>query len=213
MMADKDQRIGDLRARVQRLRKADEQRQRQIEDQQREIQRLSGALADQEDQANHVSIDEVAKLERQVFDLQSQLTHSHSSRQLEAKCDRLTSMLEKSQRFYAELAEQHRALSTQTARKRPPLKFNISRVFECFTEDSLEERATGPAAREAVKLASLRKTVLQYFLTDPGNQEPLVPVILELVGCTPNQVQAAVRNVRSNQQLVSRVGSVLAWFG
>jgi hypothetical protein len=212
-ISEKDQAITKLRAGVQKCVQTDQQCQQQIEEQQRHIERLSSLLLDAQRRTRGTSIGEVAKRERECLELKAELTNSQSSRQLEAKCEKLAAMLDRSNRLFDSLNEKCQSLCKQLGRYRPMLAVAQSREFEQIGIAAPEKQQNPAGDREAVALASLKKAVLQYFLRDVGNQEHLVPVILELVGCTPEQIRAAVRKVKSNQQMVNRARSVFGWFG
>jgi chromosome segregation ATPase len=212
-ISEKDQAITKLRAGVQKCVQTDQQRQQQIEEQQRHIERLSSLLLDAQRRTRGTSIEEVAKRERECLELKAELTNSQSSRQLEAKCEKLAAMLDRSNRLFDSLNEKYQGVCKQLGRYRPMLAVAQSWAFEQVSITAPEMQQNPAGDREAVALASLKKAVLQYFLRDVGNQEHLVPVILELVGCAPEQVRAAVRKVKSNQQMVSRARSVFGWFG
>jgi hypothetical protein len=211
-ISERDQMITKLRATVQKCVQTDQQCQQQIEEQQRHIQRLSSLLVDEQRRTRGTSIEEVAKRERQCLELKAELTNSQSSRQLKAKCEKLAAMLDRSNRLFDALNEKYRSLCQQVGRRRPTLAVVQSRDFEQISAAARRKQQRAEGDRETVALASLKKAVLQYFLTDIGNQEHLVPVILEIVGCTPEQIQAAVRKVKGNQQMVSRAGSLFGWF-
>ena len=209
---EKDQSILKLRTMIQKFVKSDQAKQQQIEDQQREIQRLVTAM-NVPMIAREGSVEEVARLEREIEHLKTQLTQSQASEQLEQKCEKLTAMLDTSNELYAELKSKYKALVDSTK----PRALSVS---EChFTERSsrkahVHEKSGHSSEVEELQamLASLRKTILQYFLTDLTNQENLIPVILELVGCTKEQIQAATSKFKSNQQFVNRAGAFLGLF-
>jgi hypothetical protein len=190
---------------VQKYLKSEQEKQQQIEEQQQEIGRLSQGIARSE--SGSCSVDDIARLELEIDRLKTQVTKCQTSQQLEKKCEQLTAMLDKSRDLYAQLSERHRKLAAKYESKRFRLRVDRAGIFERVLPQAKGENVT-----EAM-LASLKKTVLQYFLTDSTNQENLMPVILELVGCNPEQIQIAVRNFKSNQQFVNRAGGIFSLFG
>jgi hypothetical protein len=210
-IVEKDQTITKLRNLVQKYMKSEMEKQQQIQEQQDEIQRLSKTIAIQQDPKNHASIDEIARLELEIGELRSQVVKSQHSQQMEKKCEQLASMLDKSQRLYSELSEKYAEISKKVGKRKSGSNcIEISQLFEKALP--LKNERVGGKVTEAT-LASLKKTILQYFLTDVGNQENLVPVILELMGCTAEQSKAAMRNFKSNQQFVNRAGGIFGIFG
>jgi hypothetical protein len=207
-LADKDQSILKLRAMIQRYEKSEETKQQQIDDQSHEIRRLATAL--EEGRRRLVSTGEVESLRRQIADLQSQISNSEASRQLEAKCENLNVLLEQSNRKYSDLRERYERLEQNLNPPVPKLSLDISEKVEKITR----QQKRGRIARDPQDgmMTSLKQTMLQYFLADVQNQEALVPVILELVGCTQDQIQAAIHKVKSNQQFVNRATSIFSFF-
>lgn len=213
-IGDKDQSIAKLRAMIQKFVETDQRKQQQIEDQQQEIERLANAMVNVTGKG--ASSEDVMKLEMQVEELKAQLAKSRDAQEMEARCEKLTGLLERSNQHYADLNDRYKQLESRLEAKGDKLTLETLHAFEQVAKKtkstSRAHTAQAIAANEAM-MASLKKTVLQYFLTDLGNQENLVPVILELVGCTPEQIQAAVIKFKSNQQFVNRVGSVFGIFG
>lgn len=215
-MLEKDQSILKLRGMIQKFVKSDQAKQQQIEEQQREIQRLVGSMTQGSPVLSREgSLEEVARLEREVDSLKVQLTKSQASQHLERRCEKLSAMLDTSNQLYAELNGKYEAL-VETLRSRPKaLSMSPCECTELKVKSGAEHgRAShsGEVEELHAMLASLRKTILQYFLTDLTNQENLIPVILELVGCTKEQIQAAASKFKSNQQFVNRAGSFLGLF-
>lgn len=64
-----------------------------------------------------------------------------------------------------------------------------------------------------VLIASLRQTLLQFFLKDEASQISLVPVILQLVGCNQQQVDTVMLRIQSSQHFVNRTGGFFGLFG
>lgn len=64
-----------------------------------------------------------------------------------------------------------------------------------------------------VLIASLRQTLLQFFLKDEASQISLVPVILELVGCNQQQIDTVMLKIQSSQHFVNRTGGFFGFFG
>jgi hypothetical protein len=212
-IAEQDQSIMKLKGMIQRYSKSDETKQTEIETQRQEIRRLSALITDQQVAVQGAPIEKLARLEHEVSELQSQLVNSSTSRQLEAKCEKLTAMLERSNRLYSDLNGRYQMILGQVSQNTRKLSLSVPQCAE-FVQAGVARKGKAKSATSGgnAVLGSLRQTLLQYFLTELAEQEHLVPVILDLVGCSPDQIQAAVRNVRSNQQIVNRVGGVFSFF-
>ena len=122
---------------------------------------------------------------------------------------KLQEMLESSRRLYSELQEKYRNLKRQN-RHQQKLQFETCQVFD--VAESLEtqrklKRMTNNAKREAklVKSAYLRRVLLQYFSQEEdSDRHMMIPMILELVGCTREQTSMVMRQLERNQQLITR---------
>ena len=75
-----------------------------------------------------------------------------------------------------------------------------------------KKKAKKVASNESAVIVSLRKTLLQFFLTDEENQENLIPVVLEIVGCNKEQIEGALTNYKRHQHLINRAGSFFGLF-
>lgn len=122
---------------------------------------------------------------------------------------KLQEMLEASRRLYSELQEKYRNIKRQN-RHQQRLQFETCQVFD--VAESLEtrrklKRMTNNAKREAklVKSAYLRRVLLQYFSQEEdSDRNMMIPMILELVGCTREQTSMVMRQLERNQQLITR---------
>jgi len=55
----------------------------------------------------------------------------------------------------------------------------------------------------------LRKVFLEFFIGDPLTQNRLIPVILQLLECTKDQIIAAQRNYAEGRQIIAKATAVL----
>ena len=56
----------------------------------------------------------------------------------------------------------------------------------------------------------LKRSLLQFFLQDDNKRETMIPMILELVGCNPQQISTAQRQWKRSKQLFAKTSG---WFG
>ena len=214
LLNEKDQSIVKLRSLIQRYAKSDQIKQQQIDEQQRQIQQFIDSYSNRESslkQSNNDSV-KIAKLEKQIIELQSQIDLNSSNHEAEAKTDKLTALLEKSNMLYYQLNEKYLALKEST-RKDKKLTAQTTLLFEVLTKGKIKKQQNKKGVNtESAIVVSLRKTLLQYFLTELENQESLIPVILEIVGCNKDQIEGAVRNHKINHHIINRAGSFFGLF-
>ena len=121
---------------------------------------------------------------------------------------KLHEMLETSSRLFSELQEKHRHLKRQM--QHPQCHIESFPVFECLEHPDTKrklKRMTDNAKKEArlVKSAYLRRVLLQYFSQEEdSDRNMMIPMILELVGCTKEQISMVMRQIERNQQLIAR---------
>lgn len=223
LLSEKDQSIVKLRNLIQRYAKSDQIKQQQIDEQQVQIQQLvstSTIPTSPIKQNNNNNND--TDLEQEVSELKTQLSQfsSKNLQEIEAKNEKLTAMLEKSNKLYTQLNEKYISLQHSIANhKNTNLSINHNLLFEIMTSpknlhisNSLKKKSNKVLNNESTVIISLRKTLLQFFLTNEENQENLIPVILEIVGCNKEQIEGATTNYRRHQHLINKAGSFFGLF-
>jgi chromosome segregation ATPase len=198
LLAEKNKTIEKLKKLVQRSRKEDERKQQQINDLQAELESKALRL---QTSATPDLLDTVAKLEAHSCELQQRLESSRANKDMEMENERLAKMLDKSHRLYASLLAQNQALMAEQARR---TSTEVELVLESDVIASLppEFRSKtgikgppGKGAPDEKKITDtyLKRVLLQFFLQDDATREELIPLILELVGCTEQHILAAQR--------------------
>ncbi|OHT03146.1 hypothetical protein TRFO_06807 [Tritrichomonas foetus] len=224
LISEKDQAIIKMKAMLQSSVRSDQRKQQQIEEQQAEIQRLNDLLVIQKSSTktyhSNSSVEDITKLEMTISELEDRINNSSASRELELKNERLSQMIEKSNALYAQANEKLQKLTRNSNKNVNQLKQQISFFFEInLQKDSIKQSIHDKAKLKKLKrtyravIASLRQTLLQFFLKDEANQITLVPVILELVGCNDQQIETVMMKMQSSQQLVNRTGGFFGIFG
>ena len=227
IISEKDSTIIKLKSMLQSAVKSDQMKQQLVEEQQKEIQRLSDALTHRHSASgasgsfvSSSSIDEVARLEMTISDLEDRINNSAASKELEARNEKLTSMIEKSNALYAQANETIIKLNQRLKKDSNKLKVNDSLLFEMYyLKNSSQKRKKKSSKIKKIKrsyqivFASLRKTLLQFFLKEPKDQVFLIPVILELVGCNEEQVNTVLLKTKSNNQIINLTDGFFGIFG
>lgn len=113
----------------------------------------------------------------------------------DTKVEKLLQMLDTSHKRCAELEEFYRQIISKSI---PDIDISDPVIFE-IPRTSREKK---PKTDSTV--ASLRKTMLQYFLKDEVNRNALMPVMLQLVGCTDEQIAAVKAKLESREQFINR---------
>jgi DNA repair exonuclease SbcCD ATPase subunit len=187
---EKDAALRNLRAMFEKATRSDERKQRQVEELQRERDELA------------------AKLGSLTFDAPRPVVEvpiEGASDDLESKNRKLQELLDRSQQLYTELLEKFRRTDPGEARK--SLTFEAFDVFDAAVRGKGKKRMSTSAEKEAklVKAAYLRKVVLQFFSQEMEDERgTMVPLILELVGCTPEQVAVVKRHLQRNEHLIAK---------
>ena len=240
LINDKDEAISQLKEMLQRSVKSDQRNQEQIQTLQQQNKELTELLSSKGDNSKNknttdMPVETITKLEMQISELEQRLANSSASKELEIKNERLQMMLEKSNKLYSQLDERYQLLEKNVTQKQFYAIVQESFCFEIpsqndslpnsnssqlikssssssFTTTSKKEEKRKRIEYEAM-VASLRKTLLQYFLCTNDNQEELVPVILEIVGCTQEQVYTVTRNLETRKHLINKTGKLFGLFG
>lgn len=221
LLSEKDQSIVKLRNLIQRYAKSDQIKQQQIDEQQIQIQQLVSANSISNPPAK-INSNINTNLEQEVNELKSQLSQfsSKNIKEIESKNEKLTAMLEKSNKLYTQLNEKYISLQQSIKnRANTKLSINPNLLFEVLTStnihkpNSIKKKSKKGLNDESAIMISLRKTLLQFFLTDEENQENLIPVILDIVGCNKEQIEGAMTNYKRHQHLINKAGSFFGLFG
>ena len=217
LINEKDEAINQLKSMLQRSVKSDQRNQEQIKSLQMENKELTEMLS-KSGKNEKAPVEDVAKLEMQISELEQRVSKSSASKELEQKNERLQMMLERSNRLYSQLDERYQELEKSLQQKH-----FYAIVEETFCFEIKEQMNSAPKKKEKspknmkieyeAVIASLRKTLLQYFLCTDSNQVDLVPVILEIVGCTQEQVGAVTRSMESRKHLINKTGGFFGLFG
>lgn len=221
LLSEKDEAINKYKSMLQRSVKSDQRNQEQISVLQTEINRLNDLIATSSVVPSQTApVEEVTRLELLVASLEERLRNSAPSKELEAKYDKLQAMFEKSNRIYSQLDEKYRNLQKTINQKKFYSMIEESLIVEVpdrFTSEQKPKKSSGEKSKKLgnaeALIASLRKTILQYFLCKDDSQADLVPVILEIVGCTPDQIATVERNQEARKHLINKTGAFFGFFG
>jgi chromosome segregation ATPase len=196
LIHEKDRTIEKLKKLVQRTRKEDERKQQQINDLQSERQTRMTLLPAH---ATPDLLETIDRLETHARDLEQRL---QANKEMEQKNEQLTKMLDKSNRLYATLLEQNQTLIAEQSRTEPkPLtvsklvQFSIQPDLRATLSRSLPRLGKDKGKPDEKKITDtyLKRVLLQFFFQDDTTRDQLIPLILELVGCSDQHILAAQR--------------------
>jgi chromosome segregation ATPase len=202
---DQNSALLKLKVFVSRTAKLDQMKQRQVDELQKERDVLASKVAAlsatfQQDTSSAPPQDAPA---------------SSAVNNLETKNRRLAELLQKSNDRYAVLLEEHGRLldGCRAPAARPvTLSYQFRLVFE---SDAPKKKSISSAAeKEArlVKAAYLRKVLLQFFSMEIEEEKStFVPLILELVGCTRDQVSVVMRHWQRSQNLIVKTSGLFGF--
>ena len=201
----KDKMIVKLKTLLQRAVNADQRKDQQIAALQSEVNALVQKAQGAVEGVDAANVETIVKLEKENRLLQQQLDEAQPSVELQEKNERLTKMLEKSNTLYAQVMSQNREL---LARIDKTMKCNICRVdsFSMKPQDEVQQRQLKEKKRDEVVLVGtyLKSTLIQFFAQDAKSRGDLIPLILELVGCNEQQINAARRQWERSNQLIQK---------
>ena len=197
--------IVKLKTLLQRAVNADQRKDQQIAALQSEVNALVQKAQGAVEGVDAANVETIVKLEKENRLLQQQLDEAQPSVELQEKNERLTKMLEKSNTLYAQVMSQNREL---LARIDKTMKCNICRVdsFSMKPQDEVQQRQLKEKKRDEVVLVGtyLKSTLIQFFAQDAKSRGDLIPLILELVGCNEQQINAARRQWERSNQLIQK---------
>ncbi|KAH0794689.1 viral A-type inclusion protein [Histomonas meleagridis] len=144
--------------------------------------------------------------------------------ELQMKNKKLEKMLKKSNQLYAELLEKSILLqqelnnsNIENKNKEKHYKIQTQQMFyidnkikknendenELKKENGVNHR-NRDAENDSTMRMYLRRSMLQFFLQDDAKKEAMIPMILELVGCTQQQIATAQRQWARSHQLFAK---------
>jgi chromosome segregation ATPase len=207
---EKNATITNLRALLDKSVKSDERKQQQIEELQRERAMLTSKM---QTLSQELEFDRSAELKPQQNVQINQFQQANA--ELETRNRKLQELLEKSNEVYAALREEHRRLidNQQFDLRRFSRQYCV--IFEREQGEHLNRKRMSTAAQKEAKLvkaAYLRRVVLQFFSQEmESERETMVPLILELVGCTQEQISVVVRHHSRKQQLIAKTSGLFGF--
>lgn len=201
-LSKKDKMIVKLKTLLQRAVNSDERKDQQITALQSELKMITERIGGFHGDAN---VEAIVKLENENRALQQKLDEAQPSAELREKNERLTKMLEKSNALYAQVMSQNKELMERIGKS---VSLRLCRMdgVTLRPNKDVEQRQMKEKKREDVVLAGayLKSTLIQFFAQDAKGRGDLIPLILELVGCNEQQIQAAKRQWERSNQLIQR---------
>jgi hypothetical protein len=194
--------LANVRTMLDRSMKSDERKQQQIDSLQKERHDLLAEVQD---------LTEQLQMKKETKGITSEIAVVNE--ELEITNRKLQEKLDKSSEMYAALLYEFRQGSSERGIK---TMGSFSReIFVVFEKDNgrmnektvRRKRLSASAEKEAklVNAAYLKKVVLQYFsLEKESERNTMVPILLELVGCTVEQIAVVNRHLQRNQSLIAR---------
>jgi chromosome segregation ATPase len=209
---EKNATMANLRTLLDKAVKSDERKQQQIEELQHERTtlnfRLQNALREIEAGPQQ---QQQQRQEKQQPAVVQQLRQANA--ELEARNRKLQELLEKSHEVYAALRTEYDRLTDKRAQGDARFATHSCVVFES-NERSRKKGMSSTAEKEAklVKAAYLRRVVLQFFSQELESERgTMVPLILELVGCTQEQISVVMRHYSRSQHLIAKTSGLFGF--
>jgi hypothetical protein len=187
-----------LKALFQRSLDNEKNSQQRIETLQAELKLYSDRLPKAHDGHQENLLETVIRLEQRNQELEQRLTDGKGSAELEAKIAKLNAMLEKSNLLYTQAVSRSHEMTDQIPHKQLAFWRAVSLAIE---PDAGREKKSNDGF---VVNAYLKTTLIQFFGHDAARRGELVPLILELVGCSAEQIRAAQRQWHRSNQLIQK---------
>jgi hypothetical protein len=195
LLAERDATTAKLRGQIQSLLKQDSERSATIQELRLEICELNEKIAQLSSGIAQTSADDHAEADRGL--LETRLWDSQATEELVRKNQKLTEMLEDSNRLYVQLKQEYTDLLHGSGARE--LSTHTAIIFDSVPS----RRRRSSVATDMAQSAYLRRVLLQFFSAEQRTRASLVPVILALVGCDPPQISAALRHWERGSQLFS----------
>ena len=210
VIQEKDQTISKLKETVQFYSKQEQSNKKTIDDLKSDLCKLTEAYAQISANSSQSTNqdDIVTKLQLEKAQLEKKLKNSQASADLIAKNRQLSAMMEKSNRLYTMLLDEHQALVKEHESMKPKY-VHRDMVFVTGIESTTIKAAPIKMIEKTndtndVTIAYLRRTLLQFFTEEQNDRNSMIPLILDLVGCTKEQILVATKEYQKSQQLISR---------
>jgi chromosome segregation ATPase len=142
-------------------------------------------------------VERVLDLERANQALEKRLSEARPNVEAEEKVTKLTAMLEKAKVMWSEAAMQNKELMGRLSPSNLSLCSGDAFAIQGTDMGRLPENGS-------VVNAYLRTTLIQFFGCEANRRGELVALILQLVGCSEQQVRAAQRQWERSNQLIHK---------
>lgn len=216
IIADREASISNFKSQLQQSLKNEQQQQDKLARTQEELTRMTEKVAELSRGFADSQVDEITRLHKENSELLERLRNSGASTDLVQKNRKLSELLEKSNRMYIKLQEHTKKLEVQLGISNETHTTNmIINHIEIFNKDvktSHKKKRSLPREPILVQNTYLKQVLLQFFTEEENARESLVPIILQLVGCTQEQIRAAMRQWERNSHLISKTSNIFGWF-
>jgi hypothetical protein len=209
-----------------------------VDDRTRHVQALTQELEEKNAFITRQT-ERVEQLELELTEMSNRLQSGAGSEAVQKRSERMKQMVEKSSTLYAELQARYRQACAELEDERrkkakpvtpekvillsdeeaviffnnktyeiaPPAKhYPKGVVVNDFRNGTVKE--TAPTGQPLFK-SYLKRVFLEFLIADAGTQTQLVPVVLALVDCSPEQITAAQRGFAEGKQIIAKAAMAL----
>jgi hypothetical protein len=231
--------LKDLFRRSMRAEKRREQQveslQLDVDDRDRQIQSLTQEIEDKSAFASRQT-ERIEQLELDITEMANRLQSGAGSEAAQKRSERMKQMVERSSALYADLQTRYRQvcadLEAERAQKAwagvPKRAIVLSdreaiTLFDNGTFSVAEALPRAPglavvdlrggkeskdAGADLLKVY-IRGVLLEFFIADSAMQHQMIPVILQLLECPPEQIAAAQRGFAEGKQIIAKAAAAL----
>ena len=216
IMTNKDETISKLKILLGRSLKTEQRSQDTIQGLNQEINNFHTKIAELSLQIIHSS-EQNDHLSNEIKSLQKEIEDNEKSNEQSQKIQKLTQLLEKSNEMYLNLQKENQKLNEESSKRRSFSQQIVHLHSNDITIESNNQHSSDNKddsvmiSDKIVTITYLRRVLLQFFTDEESNRTNLIPMILDLVGCTKEQQNAVLRQYLRSTSLIAKTSSVLGY--
>jgi len=204
LIREKDMVISKLKETIQEQLKSDQVLQEEKESLQNEICILTQKFAEIASNGDSSKSPVLSTIEEEKQNIENQQKSSQVSMEIMQKNRQLSLMMEKSNRMYTSLKQEYDALIKEHQKISSFNQYHEMK-YVCNTSITIPQNEHG--MNNDATMAYLRRVFIQ-FLTENGTSKiSILPPILELIGCSKDQIAIIIRQYERSQSFLSRTSN------
>lgn len=154
----------------------------------------------------------IEKLQQENMSLKTQIADIQKNSENVQKITKLQHMLEKSNELYTTLQKENALLQNNKGLPQLRLQHVLSEFHILADSESTSSSSHNDniSYGEDVKIAYLKRVIVQFFMEDGSSRESLIPIILDLLGCSKDQTSAVINHYSKSNTIFSRTSNLFS---